>query len=228
MKRFKGVWFPDHEVHMIHWMGRNGVPVVDGFGTYQWNKQEACYKLLDELKRPCRVAVDVGAHVGLWTMHMAKRFQRVEAFEPYEMQRRCLERNVERLSNVRIWPVALGAKDQAIDLITEQGSSGATRVAAAGEFGEPARMTRLDSIVFSTVFDAPIDFIKIDCEGYEENVCIGAEQTIRKWKPVIIVEQKNDWGAKRYQGAEQGALKLLLEWGAVQRWEYSGDHLLSW
>ena len=43
----------------------------------------------------------------------------------------------------------------------------------------------LDSFKFDNV-----DFIKIDVDGYEHKVLIGAKQTITKFEPVINIEMK--------------------------------------
>ncbi|RWD13572.1 MAG: FkbM family methyltransferase, partial [Mesorhizobium sp.] len=37
---------------------------------------------------------------------------------------------------------------------------------------------------------AGIDFLKIDVEGFEKPILEGGEQTIRRERPVIIIEQK--------------------------------------
>ena len=44
-------------------------------------------------------------------------------------------------------------------------------------------MKKLDSLGFN--FDR-IDYIKIDCEGYEMQIIQGGENTIKHHKPVIV------------------------------------------
>ena len=89
MFQHQGIWLPDGEKHFPDWMTKNG-EIVDGRGTYQIRKLRAAM----EHCRQFRVAVDVGAHVGLWSMQLLKRFARLHAFEPVAEFRACYERNV--------------------------------------------------------------------------------------------------------------------------------------
>ncbi len=36
-----------------------------------------------------------------------------------------------------------------------------------------------------------VDYLKIDVEGFEKNVLIGAEETIFRYRPTIIIEQND-------------------------------------
>ena len=77
----------------------------------------------------------------------------------------------------------------------------------------------LDSFGFRDV-----DFIKCDAEGYEENIMRGAEQTIRQWRPVIIVEQKRTM-ATRFGLQPMGAVDFLNSLGYVVAQDIGGDFL---
>jgi hypothetical protein len=72
---------------------------------------------------------------------------------------------------------------------------------------------------------ADVDLIKIDCEGYEENVLRGAEQTIRRSQPVICVEQKRQM-AEKFGLTPQGAVRFLETMGYVVHVEMGGDFLM--
>ena len=72
-----------------------------------------------------------------------------------------------------------------------------------------------------------VDFIKIDCEGYELHVLRGAEQTILNNKPVIIVEQKVGKG-KKYGYADDAAVKYLKDLGMKVHQVISGDYIMVW
>ncbi len=83
-------------------------------------------------------------------------------------------------------------------------------------------MATLDSFDLTNV-----DFIKIDTEGYEYFVLKGAEKTIKRDHPVIVVEQKEST-KDRYGLQFEQAVTLLKSWGAVWRGAISGDHILHW
>lgn len=214
MKLVGGNWFPDHERHMAEWMQapKNQI-IIEGRQTYQWRKQVAA---LEHVKQ-WRVAVDIGAHVGLWSWNLAKRFARVEAFEPVAEHRACFELNVE--GNIALHPVALGAAPGRIAMYTEEGSSGNSHIkAGAGDI----EMRTLDSFDLKDV-----DFIKIDTEGEEYEIVLGAADTIARCKPIMIVEQKPR--VLKYRGIKgTPALDLLMKMGAVQLMHYSGDYIMGW
>jgi len=56
-----------------------------------------------------------------------------------------------------------------------------------------------------------VGFIKLDVEGYEYFALKGAEKTIKKWRPVVLIEENglcNRYGIKDGQCGE-----LLKSWG---------------
>jgi hypothetical protein len=67
-----------------------------------------------------------------------------------------------------------------------------------------------------------VGFIKLDCEGYEPYILQGAENTIKKYKPVILMEEKNY--SSRYYGEEGNlAVELLLAWGYTMEVSWPKD-----
>jgi FkbM family methyltransferase len=206
-----GVWLPDGEQHMVEWMIAKNQR-VDGKLTYQWEKQQAA---LAHCRR-FRLAVDIGAHVGLWAMHLVRRFDKVVAFEPVDAHRACFARNVTA-PNVRLYPVALGLLEGGVTISSNPTSSGDSRVAGVGDIP----MHRLDDYALTEV-----DFIKADCEGYELLALLGGEATIRRWRPTICVEQKPGM-PQRFGLDETGAVGYLERLGAKLRRVISGDYILS-
>jgi hypothetical protein len=74
-----------------------------------------------------------------------------------------------------------------------------------------------------------IDFIKVDCEGYELFVLRGAIETLKRDKPCVIVEQKPETGmADRYGIGVTDGVEFLKSMGAVVRNTISGDYIMSW
>lgn len=218
MKLVDGIWFPDNEKHLCK-MVLASQPKVDGKGTYQYQKLTAA---LQQVRRK-GLALDVGMHVGLWSMHLAKQFQRVVGFEPVAEHVECLKLNMAGAKNWEVHNCALGSKSGAVSLKCFDGSTGSTQIQ---EDAGPIAMHRLDEFTF----DQPIDFIKIDVENYEYFVLEGGEQTIRAHRPVIILEQKGNGknGKLTYDKDQYASLDLLKSWGAKQKFEMNGDFCLSW
>lgn len=222
MMKVKGFALPDGEEHLAKFL-REG-PEFAGGPTYQLHKLMMCMPHIKNFRR----AVDVGAHCGLWTRPLAQMFRWVTAFEPIVEHQRCFRLNLDDKmftgdpdSFVELWPVALGAHQGKVSLHTGEGSSGDTYVQEGGEHRDVV-MSTLDSYVLRDV-----DFVKIDCEGYESYVLQGGEETIRKQKPFVIVEQKPGKG-QQFGIGDHAALDILRKWGATQVFQYSGDFGFKW
>lgn len=216
-----GIWLPAHEAHMSEWM-RNRMrthpdEMVDGRGTYQFHKFRAAMKFT----RDFRVAIDVGAHCGLWSMNLTKCFETVHAFEPIPLHRECFEKNVTGGGKVRLYPFALGEEDGMVSFHVTHGSSGDSFVQDNGGAGDTV-LRRLDGLWIDSV-----DFIKLDCEGYELFALRGGEELIKRSRPTICVEQKPG-KAPKYGLGETDAVGYLQSLGAVLRKEIGGDYILSW
>ncbi len=216
MKQVRGFWLPDWEQHLVSFLKRE--PGYANGPTYQIAK----YKAALEHVKSRRTAVDVGAHCGLWSRVMAHDFATVEAFEPVTAHLECLKRNIQQfnLVNVNVHAHALGEENKRVTLHTGPTSTGDTYVKAGGEHS--AEMLRLDDFVLRDV-----DFVKIDCEGFEYHVLKGGERTIRRDKPCIIVEQKPGKAAQ-FGLPDTEAVTLLQTWGATLHGVIKGDFILSW
>ena len=190
--------------------------IVDGQATYQYRKLAQAMLSVPEDRR--RVAIDIGSHVGLWAMQLVKLFDKVECFEPNPEVARLWPWNV-RTDNARLWPFALGKIHGKIALEYNPKVSGNAHVTGIDENG--IEMRPLDSFEFEQV-----DFIKIDVEGYESLVLKGAEKTIRKNRPVMVLEQKGNDGRLGF-GLHAG-LKLCKRWGMRSAFCIGGDHILIW
>lgn len=232
-KKVGGVWLPASETHFEEWMTRSKrARRVDGRLTYQYHKLEAALALQPRGRRS--VALDIGAHVGLWAMWLTRAFDHVHAFEPAPPHAAILPFNMTR-PNWTLHRCALGERAGRIDLTVPCAQTGgayveAGRVGAAGAkydaagsrdtwHGLPLRT--LDSFGFETV-----DFIKIDVEGVERAVLAGGRETIRRCRPNVVVEQKgND---AHYGEPRDAALALLRSWGMKPLKVLSGDWILGW
>lgn len=185
--------------------------IVDGKGSYQIRKLRRAVAHC----RSLRTAVDVGAHVGTWAMQLVKRFQTVVAFEPVAAHRECFGKNVTR-PTVVLHACALGESDDMIQIATAPTSSGDSYVDGSGDIP----MRRLDDFNLTDV-----DFIKIDTEGFELPILRGGVDTIARWMPVVIVEQKPGH-AQRFGLPEIGAVPFLQAMGYRLAEELSGDYIM--
>jgi FkbM family methyltransferase len=204
--------FPDGESHLVDWLAKNRY-MLNGRNAYQAKKQVAALTLCKSF----RTAVDVGAHVGLWSFNLAHRFRVVHGFEPITTHRECFAKNVD-MPNVHLHPFALGEHSTTVGMYTAPTSSGDSYVMGTGNI----EMRRLDEFDLQDV-----DFIKLDTEGYELYALRGGEETLKRCKPVICVEQKPG-KAQQFGLKETGAVTYLQRLGAQLRLTMSGDFFLSW
>ena len=221
MFQCEGIYLPDGERHLVGQLrDKRRNPTIDGKGSYQARKLERALKRV----RDWRTALDVGAHVGLWSMQLVKRFRLVEAFEPLAAHRACFLRNVP-MEKVILHACALGEAEGCVAMRTAPGSSGDSRVAGSPDGpGGAIPLRRLDAIM-EGVDD--VDFLKLDCEGYELFVLRGGEELLRRCRPVVVVEQKPG-KAQAFGLGERAAVAYLQGLGAELRDEIAGDYVLSW
>lgn len=216
MKLHGGFYLPDHETHLCEWVDANN-QIVDNRKCYQWHKLKAALERVTNFE----TAVDCGGHVGYFSYHLVKRFNYVAAFEPMAEHRECFKKNMPD-DNYTLHPFALGAKEGRVSLTVPKGSSGGTFVSGNGEI----EMRTLDSFSLEDV-----GFLKCDVEGFELQVVMGGVDTIRTYKPVILIEQKNHTpgGMKHIApgSSKTPAVDFLLGMGYEIKQVISGDYILS-
>lgn len=152
------------------------------------------------------VAIDVGAHCGFWAVPMGQRFARVYAFEPAEDCFVCLQKNVSELPNVQTFNAAVGdTPGHCIlkDDFRKPSNTGARFVRKTDE--GPTPMVALDELGFLAC-----DLLKVDVEGFELPVLVGARKTIKRYRPVIIMETDKNFSWDRYKVPKNAAEEWLL------------------
>ena len=211
-----GWWFPDQDTHFVEMLDKN---IRKGFEpVYQ---EPVRHKSLRYVKQKS-VALDIGANIGLWSRDLALHFAQVIAFEPVSDFRDCLIKNVAN-NNIDIRPYALGPEDTTIDMVVTNGNTGHSHVDNNTIGSGSIDMHKLDSLEFDAV-----DYIKIDCEGYELSILQGAKQTIKKHRPVIVVEQKLHKDTGITKETQYSSVELLKSWGMVQLANVKNDCILGW
>jgi len=151
---------------------------------------------------PCtgRVVYDIGANVGVMTLFFARAVGAdgcVVAFEPHPYSFKRLSRNVRvnRLRHVMLVNKGLGDEPKVLTLFQpSRHLSGATlngeRASVLNEgdlIQYEVHIDTLDNLVATLSLPFP-HFIKIDVEGFEEQVLQGARQTIVSASPELFVE----------------------------------------
>jgi FkbM family methyltransferase len=188
----------------------------DGVVRYQWRARELA--IAESTSR--RICIDIGANVGLWSCELVEHFDQVIAFEPVEEFRKCFERNVKK-SNYIMHPCALGREESFINMNIVEGNTGHSHIDTNSIGQGTIPLKTLDSFNFDN-----IDMIKIDVEGFEEEILAGAEQTILQNKPILAIEQQKH----EYKDAmiELPSVRMLEAWGYKVVGQVKKDWVMKW
>lgn len=159
---------------------------------------------------PGDLVVDVGGHIGSFTIPLARRVGptgRVLVLEPNQATRQYLQINVT-LNDVDgivdILPCAAGAEPKDMGLEFRRANTGAARLAEDAD-DVVVRVVRLDDVV-----DGDPAFIKIDAEGYEIEVLNGARSTLERCRPSLLIEI-DEGQLARFGGAPEDVQRLLVD-----------------
>jgi len=210
-----GWWLPKEDQHFEGYFSKS-IQVGDK-RLYQPQHIDRCFHHIKDRKN---TAIDVGSHCGLWSFYLGGNFKKVYAFEPVEIFRECFKLNIPH-ENVELLPVALGNENGFVSMNVELKNTGATHVSTKTDDLNKVELKKLDDYEFTDV-----DFIKIDVEGYENQVVLGAKETLLRNKPIIIVEQKGF--SNRFNESQFEAIDTLKSYGAKVIDQVVKDFILSW
>lgn len=177
-------------------------------------------KFLDSFLRPGDVFVDVGANIGLFTLIAAHRVGRtghVHAFEPCSKTYRRLDANVQlnHLTNVSCHQLALSDQITCRPMTVSLDGFDAWNSFGQPTMGssfvtEPVNCTTWNSFAQKHTLVERVTMMKIDVEGWETRVLLGADETLSRMDaPVLQVEFTEQ--AARSAGSSCTKLYHLLE-----------------
>ncbi len=148
--------------------------------------------------KPGMTVIDIGANVGVYTFSAALKVGeqgRVLAVEPFSGCVRCLQETcrINQLSWVKVCAGAASDRNGTVKLLLHTAnelnqviSSDTAENMPSGSF-EEANCFTLDSLIDQERIDK-VDFLKIDAEGHEMAVLIGAHKLITQFAPAILYE----------------------------------------
>jgi len=140
--------------------------------------------------RPDKEIIDIGAHIGLYTVELAKTAKRVHSFEcsPKSFNYLCANIALRDLNyKVTTYPTALSnAIGRTPYYIRDPGDGGGNGISFFQDTNVAVvdvPVTTLDSYNLTN-----INFIKIDVEGHEEKVLRGSTETLRRngFPPILF------------------------------------------
>ena len=150
-----------------------------------------------------KVAIDVGVYRGIYSYKLSKHFKKVFSFEPNPLIYNNLSSSLAKITdNIEIFNYALSNTEGITKLkIPNRGNSlfdknyeelfklGAATIHEKNDIIDyesfDVKKTLLDKIIPSS---EKIGFIKIDVEGHESEVIKGSINTIKRDKPILLIE----------------------------------------
>ncbi len=163
------------------------------------------------------VCFDIGANVGALTLPMCRRAEpggQVFCFEPGEKFFKRLLSNLALNSSIAsvARPQMLGFSDSPARMNWAEDTAFPGNAWLLGETGVAVDVVTVDGFVEAHGIKR-IDFMKIDVEGMEIEVLLGARATLARFRPVIVFESLLEFEAIRNRAIRKEVEDLLLGLG---------------
>lgn len=175
--------------------------------------------------RPGDTFIDIGAHIGYYTLlasGIVGRLGMVIAFEPEPSNFYLLQKNVEAAgaTNVLMVPKAVSAWTATATLYINPRNTGDNRLTGPPPGDQLKRLevdtTTLDA--FLTDYRQPIRFIKVDVQGHELSVFRGAVGTIDRFLDLAMLVEFFPEGIVQNGDTPAALLKEISDLGFKITW----------
>lgn len=134
-----------------------------------------------------RVCVQAGGYCGIFPRLFSQMFDMVYTFEPDPDNFYCLTLNCQNVNIVKN-QAALGNHHEMVNVVRRIDCNRGMNVVVPNQGNAAVAIPtyRIDDLNLPHC-----DMIMLDVEGYEKFILRGAEETIAKFRPVVVVEDTN-------------------------------------
>lgn len=171
------------------------------------------------------VFIDIGANIGQHSLYASYLCGHVYSFEPikrlYDQFNKSIFKN--DILNITAYNYALGNEKKEVPIYSNESNMGGSSILAGGDknFLQNVKIFRLDD-VYEKMGIVRTDMIKIDVEGYELEVLLGARNFIKKYQPKILMEF-SPYFYNRVDSKISGRIIEFLLGAGYELWNI-GDH----
>lgn len=198
------------------------------YGTWE----PAVVEAIQAQVEPGMTALDIGAHVGFYTLLLARLVGaagRVFSFEPIPGNYRRLEENIQLNRLQQVTPVnhAVLARSCEIEANVPGDEPCSGSISLYQDYGTPrVRVTAVSLDEYFGDAMGRVDFIKMDVEGAEGEVLQGGTETIRKFRPRLLVELHHFDGDVSANPVPSMLERMEYQIRWLERWELT-SHILA-
>jgi FkbM family methyltransferase len=158
----------------------------------EWAELEI--QFLCQFITPASVVLDVGANIGTHTLPFARGAACVYAFEPQPTIFHLLQTNIEKngLTNVKLFNTGVSRTRGHLLMpcrnYAQSDNFGAVTFSQPGITGGGADGELVHSLAIDDLALSSCDLMKVDVEGMEFDVLVGAANTIERCRPIVYAE----------------------------------------
>jgi FkbM family methyltransferase len=182
MKRDNRMRLPTGSMIILPRQSRSATEVYVTKANADWGSEALFAKFADRN----RDFIDVGAHIGYYSLYLSPLVRKVYAFEPDPRNLPGLRDNAALVKNIEIVEMAVSSRngDGRLDV---SGDSGVSTLNVSGGETINVRMTRIDDFIAGYPKLDPA-MIKTDVEGHDFEALRGMKETVARHQPLILVE----------------------------------------
>lgn len=183
---------------------KNDMAFADSLNAGQIYEQDFVMEFLQDIVKSSKTILDIGSHAGSHTVlykHINPDCE-IYCFEPQSEMYNLLHHNISKNNFTNVIALNNGVANVSIKSSMSKSVLDGDNVGKAIEYGTGKRFNlgglqignggeEIETITIDSLGLKSCDYIKIDVEGFEPLVLMGAKETIEKFHPTILFESNH-------------------------------------
>jgi len=163
---------------------------------YESHEPLTTHLMINELKQNM-VCIDLGSNIGYYAViesNIIGKSGKIFAIEPSPINFLALKLNLEnqKKNNFSAYNIAIGNKNEEMEFIISTKSNWSKVRMNNEKINSTDKIIKIPVKTLDTFVNenniTKIDILRMDVEGFEYNIILGANETLEKFKPKIFVE----------------------------------------